>query len=171
LSHVLGGGQIVPRPLVRTKVRVFPKLGGSRWRFRGYINIYIQSGPKHATLLFVSDTSPPNVVFEGDSRDIIRSFPKDIRSDLGTDLDRVQNGEKPLDSAPMSPILPGVFELRGDDQSFWLSGAVQADRGWVYVLHCFKKKTNKTSLNDIKIARERLTRLKERLAEQKRKKN
>jgi len=139
--------------------------------FPGLYKYLYTVGPKHATLLFVSDTSPPNVVFEGDSRDIIRSFPKGIRSDLGADLDRVQNGEKPLDSAPMSPILPGVFELRGDDQSFWYRVLYKQIEGVVYVLHCFKKKTNKTSLNDIKIARERLTRLKERLAEQKRKKN
>src|ERR1700683_4922511 len=64
-------------------------------------------GPDIATLLAVTDGSPPDVVFEGNSREVIRSFPKDIRSDLGADLDRVQNGEKPLDSAPMATELPG----------------------------------------------------------------
>jgi phage-related protein len=43
--------------------------------------------------------------------------------------------------------------------------------GAVYVLHCFRKKTNKTSLNDIKIARERLSALRKGLAKQKKKKS
>jgi len=56
------------------------------------------AGADFATLQVVTDGSPPDVVFEGNSREVIRSFPKDIRSELGADLDRVQNGEKPLDS-------------------------------------------------------------------------
>jgi phage-related protein len=118
----------------------------------------------------VTEGSPPDVVFEGNSRDVIRSFPKDIRSDLGADLDRVQNGEKPLDSAPMAPVLPGVFELRDEDRDFWYRVLYRQIEGVVYVLHCFKKKTNKTPLGDIKIASDRVSALKERLAEQKRKK-
>jgi phage-related protein len=118
----------------------------------------------------VIDGAPPDVVFEGNSRDVIRSFPKDIRSDLGADLDRVQNGEMPLDSAPMAPVLPGVFELRGEDRDFWYRVLYKQIEGVVYVLHCFKKKTNKTALGDIKIARERLSALKERLAGQKKRK-
>jgi phage-related protein len=70
----------------------------------------------------VPDGSPLDVVFEGDSRKVIRSFPKEIRSDLGADLDRVQNGERPLDSAPMAPTIPGVFELRDEDKDFWYQG-------------------------------------------------
>jgi phage-related protein len=119
----------------------------------------------------VTDGSSPDVVFEGNSREMIRSFPKDIRSELGADLDRVQNGEKPLDSAPMAPVLPGVFELRGEDRDFWYRVLYKQIDGVVYVLHCFMKKTNKTALKDIKIARERLSALKERLAEQKKKKS
>jgi len=118
----------------------------------------------------VTNGSPPDVVFEGNSRDAIRSFPKEIRSNLGADLDRVQNGEKPLDSAPMAPVLPGVFELRDEDRDFWNRVLYRQIDGVVYVLHCFRKKTNKTSLNDIKIARERLSALKERLAEEKKRK-
>ena len=115
----------------------------------------------------MTESSPPDVVFEGNSRDVIRSFPKDIRSDLGADLDRVQRGEKPLDSAPMAPVLPGVFELRDEDQDFWYRVLLKQIEGVVYVLHCFRKKTNKTSPGDIKIARERLSALRARLAERK----
>jgi phage-related protein len=118
----------------------------------------------------VIDDAPPDVVFEGNSRAVIRSFPKDMRSNLGADLDRVQNGEIPLDSAPMAPVLPGVFELRDEDRDFWYRVLYKQIEGVVYVLHCFKKKTNKTPLSDIKIARERLSALGGRLAEEKKRK-
>lgn len=126
---------------------------------------------KPDSVLVVIDGSPPDVVFEGNSREVIRSFPKDVRSNLGADLDRVQNGEKPLDSAPMAPVLAGVFELRDEDRDFWYRVLYKQIESVVYVLHCFKKKTNKTSPNDIKVARERLSALKERLVEQRQKKS
>jgi phage-related protein len=112
----------------------------------------------------VTDTPPPDVVFEGNSREIIRSFPKNVRAQLGADLDRVQSGERPLDFRPMGAVLPGVSELRDEDQDFWYRVLYVRLEGAVYILHCFTKKTNKTSVNDIKIARARLSALKERLA-------
>ena len=118
----------------------------------------------------MTGTSPPDVVFEGSSRDIIKSFPKDVRSHLGADLDRVQNGEKPLDFRPMGAVLPGVSELRDEDQDFWYRVLYVRLEGVVYVLHCFTKKSKETPLKDIKIARGRLSAVKERLAEQKKKK-
>jgi phage-related protein len=42
--------------------------------------------------------------------------------------------------------------------------------GVVYVLHCFTKKTNKTSPTDIEIARARLSALKQKLAMRKKRK-
>jgi len=69
----------------------------------------------------------------------------------------------------MAPALPGVFELRGDDKDFWYRVLYIKLEGVVYVLHCFTKKTNKTPLKDIEIARGRLSVLRERLAAQKKK--
>jgi phage-related protein len=57
----------------------------------------------------VAEPSPPDVVFEGNSLNIIRDFPKDVRENFGGDLRRLQNGERPLDSGSMAPALPGVF--------------------------------------------------------------
>ena len=108
--------------------------------------------------------SPPKVVFEGDSRKVIKLFPKDVRSHLGADLDRVQNGERPLDSAPMAPAIPGVFELRDEDRDFWYRVFYYTRDGVVYVLYCFKKKTTQTRQGDIEIGRKRLSDLKQRLA-------
>jgi phage-related protein len=70
----------------------------------------------------------------------------------------------------MAPVLPGVFELRDEDQDFWYRVLYGQTGGVVYVLHCFRKKTNKTSQSDIKSARERLSALNERLAQQKKRK-
>lgn len=72
-----------------------------------------------------TDGSPPNVIFEGDSRAVIKSFPDNIREDLGADLWRMQNGEKPMDSGSMAPVLPGVFELRDEDEGLVVSSAVR----------------------------------------------
>ena len=118
----------------------------------------------------MTDGSPPDVVFEGDSRGVIKSFPEDVREDLGADLWRVQNGEKPLDSSPMAPVLPGVFELRDQDKARWYRVLYVKLEGAVYVLHCFTKKTNETPQNDINTARGRLSGLKLRLAAQKKRK-
>ena len=82
----------------------------------------------------MSDNSPPAVDFEGDSLEIIRGFPGDARVHLGADLWRVQDGDRPLDSKPMAPDLPGVVELRDDDKDAWYRvlyterGGVAADR-------------------------------------------
>jgi phage-related protein len=93
--------------------------------------------------------------------------PEDVREDLGADLWRVQNGEKPLDSGPMAPVLPGVFELRAEDKAAWYRLLYIKLEGVVYVLHCFRKKTNETPQKDINTARGRLSALKLRLAARK----
>jgi len=107
------------------------------------------------------------VVFLGDSKGIIRDFPDDVREDLGGDLRRLQEGERPLDSGPMAPALPGVFELRAGDKDLWYRVFYQMRDGVIYVLHCFTKKTNKTPQRDIEIGRQRLNGLKQQLAKTK----
>jgi phage-related protein len=109
---------------------------------------------------------PPDVVFEGNSLAIVRGFPKEVRENLGGDLRRVQNGERPLDSGSMAPALPGVFELRDADKDTWYRVLYVKLGGAVYVLHCFTKKTNQTPRGDIEIGRKRLSDLKQRLAKQ-----
>lgn len=110
---------------------------------------------------------PPDVVFEGDSRTVIKSFPENVREDIGADLWRVQNGERPLDSGSMAPSLPAAFELRSEDRNLWYRVLYVRLEGVVYVLHCFTKKTNQTPQKEINTARGRLSALKERLAAQK----
>jgi phage-related protein len=115
----------------------------------------------------VAEPSPPDVVFEGNSLNVIRDFPKDVRENFGGDLRRLQNGERPLDSGSMAPALPGVFELRDQDRGAWYRVFYVKLTGVVYVLHCFTKKTNQTAKGDIEIGRKRLSDLKARLARRK----
>lgn len=108
------------------------------------------------------------VVWEGDSRVILKGFPDDIRENLGADLRRVQNGLRPLDSGSMAPALPGVFELRDEDKDFWYRVLYIRIEGTIYVLHSFTKKTNETSQRDINTADMRLKNVRQRLAAAKR---
>jgi len=108
------------------------------------------------------------VSWEGDSREVLRSFPENITRELGQDLFRVQTGEKPLDSRPMKSIGMGVFELRQMDSKgcyrlIYLKKI--ADR--VFVLHSFTKKTAKTSPRDLNVAKRRLKEVQAMLAKEK----
>lgn len=110
------------------------------------------------------EPSPPDVVFEGNSVSVIRGFPAEVRENLGADLRRLQNGERPLDSGSRASALPGVFELRDQDRATWYRVLYVKMGDRVYVLHCFTKKTNQMPKGDIEIGRKRLSDLKQRLA-------
>jgi predicted XRE-type DNA-binding protein len=66
-----------------------------------------------------------------------------------------------------APALPGCFELRDEDKDFWYRVIYTRLEGMIYVLHCFKKKTNKTSQGDIRTAKQRLRDVKQRPAKKK----
>jgi len=121
------------------------------------------NGQRSAKVSSVVEPASPDVVFEGDSQDIVRSFPEAVRWNLGGDLQRVQDGDRPLDSGSMAHSLPGVFELRDEDKDCWYRVLYTKLGGVVYVLHCFTKKTNKTSQRDIELGSKRLSELKQRL--------
>jgi phage-related protein len=104
------------------------------------------------------------VVWEGDSLEVIRSFPGPVRQDLGAELRRLQTGDRPLNSRPMPSIAARVFELREQDERAWYRVIYLAKIGnRLHVLHCFEKKSAKTGKNDLEVARERLKRVLARL--------
>jgi len=47
-----------------------------------------------------------DIVWMGDSLDVLQAFPKTVRADLGGDLRRLQIGEMPLDSKLMRTVGP-----------------------------------------------------------------
>ena len=83
-------------------------------------------------------------------------FPAAARRKTGYQLFRVQEGDDPDDSKPMNTIGPGVREIRireRDGAFRVIYVATFSDA--VHVLHCFQKKTQKTSPEDIALASRR----------------
>jgi phage-related protein len=102
----------------------------------------------------MADRKP--VEFRGSSLDDLSAFPVPARREAGYQLDQVQQGHEPDDWKPMPRIGSGVREIRIRDAA----GAFRviyvakfADA--VYVLHCFKKKTQKMSKADVDLVEKR----------------
>ena len=105
----------------------------------------------------MADGEVTQVVWEGDSLDVIPSFPKKVRSYLGADLHRLQLGDMPLDSRPMKSIGKRVFELRQQDAGGWYRLVYLAKiENAIYVLHCFAKQSRKTPQRELETATARL---------------
>ncbi len=103
------------------------------------------------------------ISFLGDSLERLRDFPANPRRQAGFQLDRLQRGLNPDDFKPMKTIGKGVEELRVRDAS----GAYRVIylarlKDGVYVLHAFKKTTQRTSKADIELAQTRLAELNRR---------
>lgn len=103
---------------------------------------------------------PKPVEFLGSALDDLRSFPFSARREAGYQIDKVQHGEKPDDWKPMKSIGTGVEEIRIRDEA----GAFRVIyiarlKDAVYVLHCFQKKTQRTSAQDIALAGKRYNEL------------
>src|SRR5208282_2559062 len=109
------------------------------------------------------------IAWEGDSREVISSFPDTAKFNLGFDLRLLQQGQQPTDYRPMSSVGPGVFELRDQDERAWYR-VVYLSRveDVIYVLHCFEKKSRDMPRKDFELAKRRLKAVRARLAEEKR---
>jgi phage-related protein len=96
------------------------------------------------------------VQFWGSALDDLRSFPKSIRRDAGYQIDQVQRGVEPDDWKTMTSIGSGVCEIRiQDDAGAFRVLYVARFADAVHVLHCFQKKSRKTSQRDIDLAKRR----------------
>ena len=100
------------------------------------------------------------VSFLGDSLDALKAFPQSARRMAGLQLDRVQRGLDPDSWKPMSTVGAGVREIRVRDAAgaFRVLYVAQFKQA-VYVLHCFQKKSAKTSRSDIEIGQQRFREL------------
>jgi len=96
------------------------------------------------------------IEFRSTALDDLRQFPETARRQAGFQLDQVQRGYQPDDWKPMSSIGKGVQEIRIRDESgaFRVLYVAKFERA-IYVLHCFQKKTQKTSKADLEVARVR----------------
>ncbi len=97
-----------------------------------------------------------NVEFRGSSLSDLRDFPDPAKRETGYQIDRIQNGLDPNDWKPMETIGPGVKEIRVKDESgIYRVLYVAKFAETIYVLHCFKKTTQKTSKTDMALASKR----------------
>jgi phage-related protein len=120
----------------------------------------IVAAPKKIPLATIS--------WEGDSREVLRSWPKPIREDFGVSLGEMQEGRAAaLPVRPMPSIAAGVFELKDSDESKWYRmvylGRVE---NTIYVLHCFTKSSAKTDKRDLQLAERRWKDVQQRLREE-----
>jgi phage-related protein len=102
----------------------------------------------------MSDPKPAE--FRGSSLDDLRAFPLAARREAGHQRDQVQNGQDPDDWKPMNTVGQGAREVRIRDASgAFRSMYIAKFASAVYVLHCFQKKTEKTSKADLDLAAKR----------------
>jgi len=96
------------------------------------------------------------ICFVGDSRAALSRFPADARNRAGHELFMVQVGREPDDWKPMPTIGAGVAEIRVKKPTgaFRVVYVARFENA-IYVLHAFQKKSRKTALLDIRLAKRR----------------
>lgn len=96
------------------------------------------------------------VHFVGSSRDDLRRLPESARETAGFQLFKLQQGQEPDDWKPMTTIGSGVQEIRiRDEGNAYRVVSVAKFPEAVYVLHVFRKQTQKTTQADLELARNR----------------
>ena len=97
-----------------------------------------------------------NLVWLGNSREVLKGFPKVVRARLGSEIYRLQLGVAPIDARPMKTVGRGVKELRArDSNNQYRTIYVIKKADGVVIIHAFVKKSQKTSKQDIAIAKQR----------------
>jgi phage-related protein len=99
------------------------------------------------------------LVWLGDSKKNIQSFPKGAQKLLGDELQLVQFGGMPKDAKPFKGIGSGIIELalRYASDAYRVVTAIQLGAR-IYVLHAFQKKSKKgieTPKRDVGLIRKR----------------
>jgi phage-related protein len=104
------------------------------------------------------------VAWEGNSREVIRNFPEQVRIEFGLALRALQQGKRPnCDTRPMQSVGRGVFELKLQDGRAWYRTLyLSRIEGVIHILHCFEKSSRKTPQNDLETARKRLAEIRNR---------
>jgi phage-related protein len=86
----------------------------------------------------------------GGSREEVKRHPEAVQVSLGFELYRVQCGLDPNDWKPMTSVGSGVKEVRVRDEAgiFGMIYLATRPEG----VHCFQKKTQRTSRADLELA-------------------
>ena len=89
----------------------------------------------------------------GTSLNSVRDFPKDARTLIGQELQLVQSGFMPTNFKAMPSVGSGAYEIKVREGNQYRLIYVAKFSDHVYVLHCFVKKTPKTSMPDLDMAK------------------
>ena len=100
-----------------------------------------------------------SVIWMGDSLKQVKSFPSEVRRDIGSSLYDAQLGDKPNNAKPFKGVGTGIFEIvsRFDSDTYRTVYAVQISN-CIYVLHAFMKKSPKgikTAQKDVDLIKKR----------------
>jgi phage-related protein len=111
-----------------------------------------------------------DIVWEGDSFEVLKSWPKGIRIDFGNSLREMQLGKPAkLETRRMESVGKKVFELKDSDDITWYRMMYLTRVGdLIHVLDCFEKDTAKTEKKDLQRAKSRLQLVNQRLGEEQR---
>lgn len=118
---------------------------------------FLQNPHHPYKILYNSTILPPKpVVFVGSALADLRGFPLPARREAGHQIDQVQRGLAPDDWKPMRTVGVGVREIRlrdaiGAFRIIYVATFADA----VYVLHCFRKQSARTTRADIDLAARR----------------
>src|SRR5437870_5018387 len=106
-------------------------------------------------------------LFHPKAREVIKTFPEEMRKELGKAVFDLQKGH--LLGMPLSRLMPsmavGVEELRIRDRAgiYRMFYFTKSLRG-ILVFHAFVKKTQKTPLQEIELGRKRLKEMRDEKA-------
>ena len=94
------------------------------------------------------------------SLDDLKAFPIEAIKYFGHELGLIQNGLIPNDFKAMNNLGSGVIELRKrlPDGAFRVVYVAKFERA-IFILHCFKKKTQQTSRKDVEMIKHRYSAL------------
>ena len=96
------------------------------------------------------------IYWVGSSLKDLLALPDEVKQEAGYQLHRVQNGLESESWKPFQEVGSGVKEIRiyDEDGAFRVMYVAKFSEK-IYVLHAFQKKAQKTSQNDINIAKTR----------------
>lgn len=90
----------------------------------------------------------------------IRAFPDDVKAEFGYALYQIQLGKVPVNAKVLKGFKPAVFELVSNykTDTYRVCNTIKL-KEFIYVLHCFQKKSHKgkkTPSVDLNLIKERL---------------
>lgn len=111
----------------------------------------------------MTDTSPRPLEWVGNSMDVLRTFPVDVRQEIGYALYLAQCDGKHLTAKPLKGFKGGsVLEIVTDfDGDTYRTVYTLRHSDVIYVLHAFQKKSKKgiaTTKQDVELIQKRLKR-------------